>query len=706
MDNKLRKKAETILLKNPDISSRQMALILNIDERQARKILKNLPYEMIVSNVKNTKKTEKYKKKINNSKGISQTLKGSISIHTDGYGFFIPDDKNIDDAYIHPKKLKNAAHGDICLARIGLYKGKREAEVIQIIERGIENVVGVCEKGRSGMKVIPFSRHFQGHILVKGEKLYKDNDVVICKIERYPGQHNYASGKILEKIGTLGDNDIDNKIVMYKYGISKEFPLNVELECQAIEQGDFKINKKNITDFRDLYTVTIDGDSARDFDDAFSIFKKDDAFELYIHIADVSRYVTRGSCLNKEAAARGTSIYFPEFAVPMLPEVLSNGVCSLVPEQDRYTVTCKITYNKYGVKSNVSFYRSIINSNHRLTYNYVNQIYNNNAGSQDKALIPFLNTAKELADILFEKRIKDGVIEFDLPEAEFIFDSDGIVTDIQPRERGYAERLIECFMIAANESVAEYLENNGLKGIYRVHGEPDVKKIEDWVEMAKNFGLSIMPLEYPVTSEIIAEYSKTASASKHADLLNSLLIRSMMRAEYTVENQGHFGLASSAYTHFTSPIRRYPDLLVHRALLAGLGLGEINEPLEELKELASHCSKKERFAQDAEHDIGGFKKLEYISAHFNDIFEGYINRITGNGIFIYIEKLLMTGYVDYSFIEYDIFYKNGENAVGERSGERYRVGDKIRVIPYNINIFTLQADFTIYKKTNKKNKNI
>ncbi len=705
MDNKLRKKAENILMKHPDITSGQMADILNIDERQARKLLKNLPYDIITNNIKKTKKEPKPALTHTKSSGISQTLKGSISIHADGYGFFIPEDKNIDDAFIHPKKLKNAAHGDICLARIGIYKGKREAEVMQIVSRGIEKVVGVCERFRGGVRVLPFSRNFYGHVIIKNEFNYNDDDVVICKIEKYPSQHNYATGKIIEKIGTLSDKDIDNKIVMYKYGLSFDYPAEVMQECEIIESGNFKTSRKNITDFRDLYAVTIDGDSARDFDDAITVYKKNNDYELYVHIADVSRYVTRGSFLNKEAVARGTSIYFPEFAVPMLPEVLSNGVCSLLPNEDRYTVTCKILFNNQGIKKEVNFYRSVIKSRHRLTYNYVNQMYNGMEESSDKELMPFLTAAKELADILLLKRVKDGVIEFDMPEPAFIFDEKGAVVDIKPRERGYAERLIECFMIAANEAVAEYFENNGLKGIYRVHGEPDVKKIEDWVEMARNFGLQIPPLSYPVTPEIIAEYSQAASKSKHGDLLSSLLIRSMMRAEYTVENQGHFGLASAAYTHFTSPIRRYPDLLVHRALLSGLGLGDINEPLEELKELAAHCSKKERFAQDAEHDINSFKKLEYISDHFDDIFEGYINRITNNGLFIYIEKLLMTGYVDFSSIDYDVFYKKGENAVGDRSGERYRVGDKLRVIPYKINIFTLQADYTIYRKSGKSSKN-
>lgn len=705
MDNKIRKKAEKILIEFPNISSHELANILCIDERQARKLIKNLPYDMIVENIKNKKiASSKSGKTKSETNGVGQVLRGTISTHKDGYGFFIPDDKSIDDAFIHPKKLKNAAHGDVCTARISIYKGKREAEVVNIIQRGIEEVVGVVDKYRNSVRVIPFSRNFQGYIIIKGDKNIEDENVVLCKIERYPTSSSHATGKIIEKIGTLSDKDIDNKIVMYKYGLTFEYPEKVIFECDEIENGRFKIDKKNLTDFRQLFTVTIDGERARDFDDAISVIKTDENYELFVHIADVSRYVTRGSAINEEAKRRGTSVYFPEFAIAMLPEVLSNGVCSLVPNEERYTVTCKIVYSRQGKRKDVSFYRSVIKSNHRLTYNFVNDVFNKSKECESHELFNLLSNAKELSELLISRRTKEGVIDFDLPEPEFIFNESGDIIDIKPQERGTAERLIECFMIAANEAVAEYLENNGLKGIYRVHGEPDVKKIDDWVEMARNFGLKIPPLEYPVTPETVAELSKIAANSKQADLLSSLLIRSMMRAEYTVENQGHFGLALKAYTHFTSPIRRYPDLLVHRALLAGLKLGSINEPEEELKELARQCSKLERLAQDAEHDIGAFKKLEYISDHYEDVFEGYINRITNTGMFVYIEKLMMTGYVDYGYIDFDIFYKMGESAIGDKSGERYRVGDKLRLLPYKINIASLQADFTIYKKSKKNSK--
>ena len=370
MDNKIRKKAEKILIEFPNISSHELANILDIDERQARKLIKNLPYDMIVENIKNKKiASSKSGKTKSETNGVGQVLRGTISTHKDGYGFFIPDDKSVDDAFIHPKKLKNAAHGDVCTARISIYKGKREAEVVNIIQRGIEEVVGVVDKYRNSVRVIPFSRNFQGYIIIKDNKNIEDEDVVLCKIERYPTSSSHATGKIIEKIGTLSDKDIDNKIVMYKYGLTFEYPEKVIFECDEIENGRFKIDKKNLTDFRQLFTVTIDGERARDFDDAISVIKTDENYELFVHIADVSRYVTRGSAINEEAKRRGTSVYFPEFAIAMLPEVLSNGVCSLVPNEERYTVTCKIVYNRQGKRKDVSFYRSVIKSNHRLTYN-------------------------------------------------------------------------------------------------------------------------------------------------------------------------------------------------------------------------------------------------------------------------------------------------------------------------------------------------
>lgn len=719
MNNIIRKKDFNITTTFSRVSFSESAVCLNMDGEVERKFIKNLisgaafgqvPAKFFRYHKKRKGKFAKYgksrlpheqKKTSGSSSDIGNTYRGRVEGHRDGYAFFIPDDKNINDLFIHPENLKSAVHGDTVLARVFVHRGRKEAEIVRILERRCEEMVCVVERFNGSIRALPFSRQFKGHIGLTNGKDLNDDDVILCKIERYPSKESFAEGYAVSKLGNLRDKDIDNKIVMIKYGLSPEFPDDVVSECEHIESGNFKINKKGLTDFRNLYAVTIDGEQARDFDDAVSVFKEKGGYALYVHIADVSRFVAIGGALDREAKARGTSVYFPEFAIPMLPEVLSNGLCSLVPDEDRYAVTVKIVFDRTGEKKETSFYRSIIRSRRRLTYSYVNRLFEG-ALSDDDALMPFLQNARELSDILLENRDRRGVIEFDMPEAEFIFDDSGNITDINPADRGYAERMIECFMIAANEAAAEYFHNGKIKSIYRVHDEPAVRKIEEWIMTAKNFGLSVPCMEYPVTSEYAARLSKIALKSKHADLLNSLLIRSMMRAEYSVENTGHFGLASSAYTHFTSPIRRYPDLAVHRALLYSLGLGCLSETKGELKELAALCSVKEREAAEAEHDIGVFKKLQYISARYDDVFEGYINRVTAAGIFVYIEKLLMTGYVDYGNIDFDDFRKSGKGAVGKNTSERYRIGDRVLLKPVRLDITAGMADFTIYKKKPKR----
>lgn len=653
-----------------------------------------------------------------------KTLKGTYQSHKDGFGFFIPDNKEYKDFYVHANNTEGAFDRDIVEAKIKLYGGKYEAVITKIISRQIKESVGYIKYIQKKALFVPFSRNIQDWFTIKNSKGLKEYDVCKVKIAEYPALFKKGIVQIVEHLGTLADRDIDNKIVIEKYQLDKTFPNNCEEECNYIESSLFKTNTDNITDFRDLYTVTIDGETAKDFDDAISVnIKNDNELVLYVHIADVSRYVTNGSKLDEEARRRGSSVYFPEFAIPMLPEVLSNGVCSLMPNVDRYTVTVKITFDKEGNKINSSFYRSIINSNRRLTYNHVNQVLSG-ITDDDIELKEFLSNAKIISDLLLNKRKVNGVVEFELPDPVFTFDNDGNVLDVKPAERGYSERLIECFMIAANETVAEYFHENKINGIYRVHNNPDINKLKDWYNIAISFNVELPPFKEDITSKEIAEYSIIASQSEHSDLLNSLLVRSMMRAEYTTENIGHFGLASEAYTHFTSPIRRYPDLLVHRVLLSSLKLGDDSVTLDDLSVMANECSILERKAQDAEHDINTFKKLEYLSSNQNTVFDGYVNRVTGKGIFVYIEKLMITGFVDINlfyleecelFIEYidrkygsDIpkinidKYLECKSLINNINAE-YKVGDKVKLLVKKINIETLQADFVLYDENREHN---
>ncbi len=630
--------------------------------------------------------------------GDENILTGKIEGHPEGYAFFIPDGKKGEDLFIHRKNLNGALHGDRVEVKAGVFRGRKEAAVVRITERGVKSFVGVADIDRRRFDVIPLSRNFTSVMRVTEDGFdCSDGDAVICRVERYPSEKIFGTASVSGRLGPLDEPGVDNKIVMYKYGLSENFPSEAAREALDIESGASFCGGKAPSDFRELFAVTIDGESARDYDDAVSVTEEDGRIALYVHIADVSRFVRKGSPIDREAERRGTSVYFPQFAVPMLPEALSNGLCSLLPGEDRYTVTAKIIFSEKGEKLSASFYRSVIKSRFRLTYGYVNDVLSGKAEPLTPELSGFLIRAERLASILLKNRQYAGGLDFDLPEAVFLFGGDGRVEDIRPAERGRAERMIELFMIAANEAAACLLEERKIPSLYRTHGEPDIKKLENWLETAKSFGLNVPPPEFPVTPGFVRELGIASSGSEYAFILNPMLVRCMMRAEYTADNTGHFGLASTAYTHFTSPIRRYPDLLVHRALLHGLGLGEDHETEEELSRLAPAMSRLERLADEAENEIGLFKKMEYLKNHRDETFTAYINRISPDGLFIFVEKLMMTGFIDFASIPGDRFYvcDDGLSASSRRAGEVFRVGGRVSVTLLEASLILLRADFRL-----------
>lgn len=634
-----------------------------------------------------------------------KTLVGTVDARNEAFAFFIPDDKSIQDIFIHKKNFGGAVHSDRVAVRVGVFRGRKEAVVEKVIERGIKKIIGLADFAGKFLHIIPFSRNFTNNVFIKDSAGIKDGDIVECSIEKYPEGKNGAAGKIIRRVCHMSDKDADNKVVLYKYDLRREFPANVVDETAVMGEGNL-LSKNSVVpkDFRKLFTVTIDGETARDFDDAISVEESGDGFILYVHIADVSRFVSRDTPTDEEAKTRGTSVYFPQFAIPMLPEIISNDKCSLLPNEDRYTVTAKIYFNKTGEPVSKEFSRSVINSNFRLTYSQVNRILLGGEECHDNDLYTFLKLSEKLAGVMAARRLESGYLDFDSPEASFIFDEQGSVADVISSERGFSERMIEIFMVAANEAAASFLSENKVDAVYRIHGEPDAKKIGTWVEAAKMFGLPVPPLEYPITNEQVAAFAAAASQSKYKDILSSMLIRCMMRAEYSVNNSGHFGLNSRAYTHFTSPIRRYPDLLVHRAILDKIGQGQQHETLQELEELAPKLSKLERSAEDAEHEITLFKKIEYMQSNPGEVYQAYINRVNPSGIFIYVEKLMMTGFIDFATVNFDTFYTDEFSATGKGTGEQFRVGDKIDVKLYSTNIFLLQSDFELIHEKKKKGK--
>jgi len=623
-------------------------------------------------------------------------IKGVIESHASkNFAFFIPDDKDMKDAFIHSKNLNGATDKDRVAVELATYRGRLEAKVRKIIEKGITTVVGVYSKVDRRSIITPIARSFQYNIDIKDPaNKYIDGDILVVKITKYPDTSGIAYGDVLHAIGNINDQGIDNKIVIAKHNIITRFPDDVNSEAEMLPSKSFK-NEKDITDFSKLYTVTIDGDSAKDFDDAISIEEMDNGtYILYVHIADVSRYVTKDSIIDEYAKGRGTSIYFPQFAVPMLPEILSNDLCSLIPHVVRRTVTAKITTSSDGKILSTEFFRSKIESNQRLTYNFVNDIISSKQITEDRELINFIDRLNKLYTIFDKKNLSKDYISFDFPESIFTFNNDGSIKDIILSNRGVSERAIEYFMITANEAVASFLATNNKATIYRVHDKPDALKVKDWINTAKGLGLELS-LPEEITVKTISQYSIAASKSKYSSILLPLLVRSMMRAEYSIDNIGHFGLGSTFYTHFTSPIRRYPDLLVHRALLNQLGFIADSEDINELQTLAKTTTELEKRAAVIESDITTFKKLEYLSLHKDDDFVATINRISNSGLRIFLDKILFVSSIDFNDIHFDIFRVDGNKAVGERHNKQFSLGDTILIKLVSIDITTLSAKFSL-----------
>lgn len=621
---------------------------------------------------------------------------GSVDGNPDGYAFFIADNGVIEDLFIPPNKLNGAIHGDRVAIRVEEFNGKKEAYVVKVLERKYTRLVGRVEKSKHFAYVIPFMKKFFYDIYIpnKYSSDLRDDDVVVCSIINFPKKRKNPEGKISKVLGHLDDPGIENKIVLEKYELTNKFPKNVMKELQHIDE---LINEsEGRTDFRNLLTVTIDGENAKDFDDAISVIKDKDKYILYIHIADVAHFVRPFTAIDDEAYKRGTSIYFPEFAIPMLPEKLSNDLCSLKPNVDRLSITVKIEYDLNGTILHVDFYQSIIRSNYRLTYNYVSDILEEKVNTEDKDLYEMLKCAAELSQKLTERKKEGGMIDFDLPEPEFTFDDSGNLISIAPLERKVSHRMIENFMLEANEVVSKYLEEKSDFSIFRVHGEPDRIKISEFINQCKNFGIYIDTPKV-INPKVIQRISDYIITTSYSYILSAILVRSMQRALYSTQNIGHFGLASQSYTHFTSPIRRYPDLIIHRLLKKYLFNYDFNVNSDWLKKAAEYSSKMEETADSAEREIEQYKKIKYLEKNKDTIYKGYINRVRSSGIFVFIEKLLLTGFIPISKLEDDYYIFDAEGSVlfGKHKGKKFRVGDIIEVVLDKINYDFLEVDFRL-----------
>ncbi|ADD69089.1 ribonuclease R [Denitrovibrio acetiphilus DSM 12809] len=636
-------------------------------------------------------KAEKYRNGTFVSKNTPTEITGKLDLHPNGYGFLSHDGEGR-DIFIPKNKMNGAMHGDKVTISPETFRGKQEGRVVEIVERSEQKIVGRIENLAGIMRVVPMTRKVNTYIYLTSNKVqYKDDTVVLVELTHFPSEGSAARGQVNKVLGMLSDPRIEDEIVLNRYDIDKVYPESIEKYVEKTSPELMK-NPGARTDLRSLPTVTIDGETAKDFDDAISIEKTENEFILYVHIADVCHFVQPGTPVDNEAYRRGTSFYFPEFAVPMLPESLSNGLCSLRPNEDRLALTAKITYTKDGQRKKAYFYRSIINSDRRLTYNSVNDVLEKNTKEKDKAILDLLKDSKELAGKIMVRRAKAGMLDFDFPETTFELDENGEVTAIIPAERHLSHRIIEHFMIEANEVVSEFLEKHTKKSVYRIHDKPDPMKLEDFAGLAATFGVDVTVKD--VTPKDVKKINEAVNNSDYADILGGALVRTMAKAEYNTNNIGHFGLASDSYTHFTSPIRRYPDLMVHR-LICNTLFGTEYHSEAGLDDACKLSTENEQRAENAERDISKFKKLKYLAKHVDEPFGAVVMSVGAFGLNIYIESVMLKGTVSLESIPGDVyqFMKKEQIVRGRVTGKMFRAADLIEVMVERIDMDMQEAYF-------------
>ena len=653
------------------------------------------------------------------AKSKPTTVNGRLACHPDGYGFVVPEDASIGgDIFIPPKRMRNATHGDQVSVRLieDGYRGRRgggkgrgprlEGEIVKVLTRARDVIVGRLFRFKGDAYAAPLDPryHYTIRLVDDGAEDVPDGRILAVSILVQPGKHEAPLGEISEVLGDPGDPEIQYKIVCYNHGIPMEFPDDALGEAEAAEAvSEDDIARRR--DLRDELTVTIDGETARDFDDAISIVRRaDGSFNLKVHIADVAHYVTQDSALDLEAFVRGTSVYFPDRAIPMLPPRLSTGLCSLNPDVDRLAMTVEMDVDRKGNVTRADFYESVIRSNERMTYTAVKQIVidrKKKALKRYDYLVETFDWMLELCGILRNRRLKAGAIDFDLPEAEINYGVDGEVLDIVRAERNEAHRIIEEFMLLANEAVASYLEDHDIPLIYRIHEEPDPLKIEQFLEIAARFGHALEAgRSGRYRAGAFQRFVERLEGKKEARFLSYLMLRSFKQARYSAVNRGHFGLATQTYTHFTSPIRRYPDLIVHRILklrLHGRDDGaEAHRLYQRLEEIAEQSSERERKAVDAERDIMKWIMAQFMRDRLGDEFDAFITGIKHNGFFVELLDHFVEGFVPVETIWDDFYVFNDKThcLIGENTGTVFRIGDELRVRVDKVNAERHLIDFS------------
>lgn len=653
-------------------------------------------------------------------------VKGKFIGNIKGFGFVERISELGDDLFIPEKSVNGAVHGDIVLARIvpkvikhknygrggrnNDYSGRStEAEIVRILERSTKSLVGTFMVYAGGAIVAPDDKRFADQVFIPMDKTMgaKTNQKVVVEVTAYPSRNQMAMGAVTEILGDVGDIGVDTLSIVRSFGLTEKFPETVLLEAKAVANEPDEHDLKNRKDFTNDLIITIDGDDARDFDDAIGLKLIDGGYELSVHIADVSHYVTQDSEIDKEAFKRATSVYFPDMVLPMLPEELSNNICSLMPDRIRLTLSVVIKFDEKANIKDYQIYKGFIKSHNRMTYKNVTKILNGDvdACKEYAHLVPMLKNMEELANLLIKRRDIAGQLDFNLPEVQIDMDEKNKIKDIYRKPRDMSDRLIEQFMVVTNEVVARHMKNMKLPFVYRIHEVPTQEKMHAFNECVKGLGLNLSITEIDPKPRDVQKIIMAVKGRPMETVINSILLRSMQKAKYSELPVGHFGLALADYCHFTSPIRRYPDLTIHRIIklsMDGEMVGKTFGFYENfVVESAEQSSRRERLADEAERTVDDLKKAEYMTQFIGKEFSGVVSGISESGIFVQLENTvegmvtmddLPKDNYTYDEVKWTMFGKNNT----------FKLGQKLKVVVSNTDLILRKVYFTLPEDFAKK----
>lgn len=694
------------------MKEKELAVMLQVS-KEDRDELNRIMNELLAEG----KVTLTKKGKFIRAKHADENLVGTFISHPKGFGFVEIEGRE-EDLYIPEAFVNGAFHKDT--VRVTFLSGKsgkrQEAQVVEIVARGMKQIVGIFDKSNKNFGfVIPDNGKISNDIFVPTErsKGAVSGHKVVCEITDYGKENRKPEGKIIEILGHVNDPGVDIMSIVRGYELPVEFSEKILHQAENVAKDVSEADMAGRTDLRNVQMVTIDGEDAKDLDDAVSLSKEGEFYKLGVHIADVTNYVQENSALDWEAKSRGTSVYLVDRVIPMLPHTLSNGICSLNAGVDRLALSCLMTIDSKGEVVGHDIVESVIRVDRRMSYTSVKKILEDKDENEIKEyeeLVPMFEMMKELAALLREKRRKRGSIDFDFPETKIILDKEGHPVDIKPYDRNVATKIIEDFMLIANETVAQHFYWMELPFVYRTHDNPDSEKVEKLATFIRNFGYTLKSKQDEVHPKELQKLLAKIEDTPEEALISRLTLRSMKQAKYTVDCTGHFGLACQYYCHFTSPIRRYPDLQIHRIIKEQLR-GRMNEKRIEhyqgiLPDVAKHSSEMERRADEAERETDKLKKVEYMEERIGNIYEGVISSITAWGVYVELPNTI-EGMIHVSMLPGDYFYYDEESyeMVGQATDKRYKLGERIKVRVNGTDKIARTIDFVIPEEWEFKEEN-